>query len=774
MDRRVLIVDDDPSVLALLRRYLTIGGYEVISAENGAEALRIVLADAPPIVITDWSMPEMDGVELTRALRTHEGIGYIYVIVLTAHTEEDRLVAAFDAGADDYLAKPVKPKELLARLRAGRRINDLQSALDRRTREVHLANARMAVASRELARANGKLTELATTDELTGLPNRREAMRRLGVHWASSSRHGGTLSCMVLDIDHFKQFNDTHGHAVGDRVLRGVATALRRAARMEEAVCRIGGEEFLVLCPYTTVVQAQAAANRLRQAVESNCMRIGLTELRVTISVGVAERTDEMGAPDELVHAADEALYLAKRTGRNRVCMAEQSTTDSVGLPALTGAAPASPPVPADKRAAPGKPKESTDERTLAPAAPDLLPAWGLRALLGFSHQLVGAEDLPMLLDATVGAAAQLTSCGRVSLMLPDVDGKTLRIAKAVGIDPAVVDDVRVPIGSNICGQVYASGEPLIIREPNEALASDSRYDSPFFASVPLIASALNTPERVVGVLNLTERVGGQPFSPDDLEYITLLTNMAAAAIHGWMARQSMDEARDAIVVALARLAEHRDTDTRRHVERVTLFSVMLAETLAKTDEFADPIDDAFLRDLERAVPLHDIGKVAIPDSILLKPGPLTPEEREIMETHAELGAQALHSVVERAPAARFLRMAEEIAMYHHEWYDGNGYPRQLAGDAIPLAARIMAVADVYDAVTTHRVYKGAIPHDEAASIICESSGKQFAPALVSAFLMLEEDFERLARELGDPPQASSPPSHAEPVAPALVSADSP
>ena len=768
MDRRVLIVDDDPSVLALLRRYLTIGGYEVISAENGAEALQMVLADAPPIVITDWSMPEMDGVELTRALRTQDGIGYIYVIILTAHTEEDRLVAAFDAGADDYLTKPVEPKELLARLRAGRRINDLQAALDRRTREVHLANARMAVASRELARANGKLTELATTDELTGLPNRREAMRRLGVHWASSRRHGETLSCMVLDIDHFKQFNDTHGHAVGDRVLRGVATALRRAARMEEAVCRIGGEEFLVLCPYTTVVQAQAAANRLRQAVELNCMRIGLTELRVTISVGVAERTDEMSAPDELVHAADEALYLAKRTGRNRVCMAEQSTKDSVDLATLTGA------VPVDKSAAPGKPKEGANERPMPPAAPDLPPAWELRALLEFSRQLAGAEDLPMVLDATVEAAVQLTSCGRVSLMLPDADGKILRIAKAVGIDPAVVDDVRVPIGGNVCGQVYASGEPRVIGESSEAFVSNSRYDSPFFASVPLLASALHTPERVVGVLNLTERVGGQPFSPVDIEYITLLTNMAASAIHGRMARQSGDEARDAIVVALARLAEHRDTDTRRHVERVTLFSVMLAEALARTDEFADQIDDAFLRDLERAAPLHDIGKVAIPDSILLKPGTLTPEERKIMETHAEMGAQALRSVVERAPAARFLQMAEEIAMHHHEWYDGNGYPRQLAGDAIPLAARILAVADVYDAVTTRRVYKGAMTHDQAASIICESSGKQFAPALVAAFLELEADFARLSCELSDPPPDSPPPPHAKPVAPAFVSTRSP
>lgn len=496
-------------------------------------------------------------------------------------------------------------------------------------------------------------------------------------------------------------------------------------------------------------------------------MRIGLAELRVTISLGVAERTDEMGVPEELVHAADEALYRAKRAGRNRVCSPERQTNESVGLVALTGPPTASAPVPMIEGAA--AQERITDERTTTSAA-QTMPAWELGVLLGFSRQLAEAEDLQRLLDATVGTAAQLTNCGRISLMLPDVDGKTLRIAKSIGINRAVVSDVCVPIGSNICGQVFASGEPLVIDEPSEAFASDSRYDSPFFASMPLLASALNTPERVVGVLNLTERAGGKPFSPVDLEYITLLSNMAASAIHGRLARQSVDEARDAIVVALATLAEHRDSDTGRHVERVTLFSVLLAETLAKTDEFADRIDDAFLRDLERAVPLHDIGKVAIPDSILLKPGSLTPAERKVMETHAEIGAQSLHSVVERTPAARFLQMAEEIALCHHEWYDGNGYPRKLTGDEIPLAARITAVADVYDAVTMRRVYKAAMTHDQAASIICESSGTQFDPALVTAFLQLEAEFERLSRELSDPPQDASLPSGPEPVASALVS----
>ena len=322
---RTLVVDDDPVALTLLAKHLRSAGHEVFTAHDGAEALKILSVDGPPMVITDWLMPEMDGLELCRAIRTHEGIAFAYVIIMTARDVEEGLVKAFDAGADDYLAKPFNRRELMARVRAGERIIQLQADLERRNREVHRINAEMEIAHHKLARANEKLNLMATTDELTGLTNRREALARLAHAWVSSGRHAHPLSCIALDIDHFKSFNDSHGHAVGDLVLKEAARILKRTARKDEPVCRVGGEEFLVLCEQSTEKTAAVGAERLRGAIESGTVQSGEFELRVTVSLGVAERTPEMHDPDDLLKAADEALYAAKHSGRNRVCRASET-----------------------------------------------------------------------------------------------------------------------------------------------------------------------------------------------------------------------------------------------------------------------------------------------------------------------------------------------------------------------------------------------------------------------------------------------------------------
>ncbi len=178
----------------------------------------------------------------------------------------------------------------------------------------------------------------------------------------------------------------------------------------------------------------------------------------------------------------------------------------------------------------------------------------------------------------------------------------------------------------------------------------------------------------------------------------------------------------------------------------------MLAEDLRELDQFRDQVDDAFMYSLIRAVPLHDIGKVAIPDHILLHSGKLTPKQMTIMRTHAEIGARTIESLIERSPGVGFLRMASDIARYHHEWFDGSGYPLGLQGKTIPLSARICALADVYDALSTKRVYKEAISHDKAVAIVLESSGTQFDPVVVEAFAQREKEFAELASAMVDKP----------------------
>jgi len=197
-------------------------------------------------------------------------------------------------------------------------------------------------------------------------------------------------------------------------------------------------------------------------------------------------------------------------------------------------------------------------------------------------------------------------------------------------------------------------------------------------------------------------------------------------------------------MIAFAKLAEHRDDATYRHVERVTTYSVTLALALRETPDYKDQITDRFLYDLERGVPLHDIGKVAVPDSILLKKGRLTPTEMAIMQKHANAGADTIHSVRMQSPDFAMLEIAEQIARAHHEWHDGSGYPNGLSGKDIPLVARIVSVADAYDAITTRRPYKEPIPHEKAITLILEASGTQFDPAIVDAFIRSKDIFDRL------------------------------
>ncbi len=206
--------------------------------------------------------------------------------------------------------------------------------------------------------------------------------------------------------------------------------------------------------------------------------------------------------------------------------------------------------------------------------------------------------------------------------------------------------------------------------------------------------------------------------------------------------------AQAATIFALATLAEHRDDDTGRHLERVAAYCRILAGDMRRTPRYAALLTDQYLDNLLRAAPLHDIGKVAIPDAILLKPGKLSAEEFEQMKRHTTIGADTLRAVRAQYPGNAFLTMGIEIAESHHEKWDGSGYQQGLVGEAIPVAARIVAVADVYDAVRSRRSYKPALPHAAAKDIIIEGRGAHFDPAVVDAFAARNDEFEAVRNAL--------------------------
>lgn len=215
-------------------------------------------------------------------------------------------------------------------------------------------------------------------------------------------------------------------------------------------------------------------------------------------------------------------------------------------------------------------------------------------------------------------------------------------------------------------------------------------------------------------------------------------------------------ESRNVTIFTLAKLAESRSPETGAHLERMREYCRVLAIALGKHDKYRSQIDADFVHLMYLTSPLHDIGKVGIPDSVLLKAGPLTDKEFEIMKSHVRLGSETLDVAARIQPDAEFLRMARDIALTHHERYDGSGYPQGLVGDEIPLSGRIVALADVYDALTAKRVYKNALSHDIAKSVILEESGVHFDPDIVDAFLAAEGEFIEIQQRFADVEAANS------------------
>ncbi len=318
--QRVLVVDDDPACLLLLERFLSKGGYDVMIAENGIQALRILLDKGAQIVVSDWMMPEMDGIELCREIRSNESVGFVYFIVVTAHAEKKRVLEAFQAGADDYLTKPLDREELLFRMRAGSRNVRLEADFTRQSREIRKVNAEMAI-------LNNKLHTLATIDELSGLANRRRVMEKLQELWDISERYKLPLSCITLDLDHFKRVNDAYGHDAGDALLKAFARLLNDAARATDVVSRIGGEEFLIITPNTDTSQAVVLAERIRAMMQSLRVDHRGDVLNATVSIGLVQKGRHMAGPQAMLKEADVAMYNAKDGGRNRVCVAKTANT---------------------------------------------------------------------------------------------------------------------------------------------------------------------------------------------------------------------------------------------------------------------------------------------------------------------------------------------------------------------------------------------------------------------------------------------------------------
>jgi diguanylate cyclase (GGDEF)-like protein len=526
----------------------------------------------------------------------------------------------------------------------------------------------------------------ARRDALTGLPNRRAFEERLAAC-------DGETAVALIDVDDFKEVNDRHGHAAGDAVLRQIARIAQRALRASDDVYRLGGDE-LALVVAGTAAEAARLVERIREAV----LNVGRAGPLPTLSAGVAAFPRDAGRVEELLERADAALYAAKRAGKNRVAAYSPSLSAGGG-----GQAPAE-----------GSPGGGSAEGTPAPRGEGPPRRWilvvdddeGLRALLRTTLAFLDArvDEAATAAEAVAKLTVWQPDAVVLDVGLPDGDGLTL--CRRLKDDPATTGmAIIVLTGADAGIEAQAAGADAFLRKP--------------FSPLELLSLV----ERLTGgAAEAPVRSAERGVDADQLLlYAEDLRRLLELELGQ---RELLQRAYRETVGALAAALESKDVGTGAHSQRVQRYAVELAWNL-------DPglLDDP---GVEYGFLLHDVGKIGIPDRILQKPRPLTPGEWRLLRNHTVLGEQLLGGVgLLQGEGLRIVRS-------HHERWDGTGYPDGLGASDIPVGARIFAVADALDAMTSDRPYRSARPWEAAAEEILSESGWQFDPGVVEAFVECE------------------------------------
>jgi len=537
-----------------------------------------------------------------------------------------------------------------------------------------------------LLRDRDEIEDLAFTDPLTNLPNRRHAEVFLENEFAAAER-GRLLSVALFDLDHFKRYNDSYGHEAGDEALQAFADVLIRTTRRMNLSARFGGEEFLAVLAGSDLKGAAIFANRVRH--ELAALELGSGPL--TVSVGVATWDPSMEEPRELLSAADRALYEAKRDGRDQVRAVGGDASDPGGWG--EGGSEAE----GEERGEASRPESIGAGRSVLVVEENE----SVRSLLASYLESVGFS----VVEAAEGAHA-------IGALAEEHD--------------LVITDLRL---SDIGGQE-------IIR------AAKSRHPM----TQVVVLTALQDAHIAADALQAgADRYLFKPFGMPELRahLIEALAHRDRLIEQGRRRRELSPEAaqraaaaRDTILNgarALVRAVEVRDPYTAGASERVAQYAEILADHI-------DPEGVLLPRDLLRlGCELHDVGKIGVPDEILNKAGPLDAEELVEMRRHPEIGRSILEPIIEDP-------MVLAITSWHHENWDGSGYPDGLRGQAIPLAARVVAVADALNALTRPRAWRSARNWKESLDILRDSSATAFDPDVVEAVLVNAEQLEPLSR----------------------------
>ncbi len=515
-------------------------------------------------------------------------------------------------------------------------------------------------------RTTVRLRRLAERDHLTGLLNRRRLEEELEVSLASLRRHDRKAALIVIDLDHFKAVNDRDGHEAGDRTLAFIAATLATRVREEDAVARLGGDEFAVLLRDTSLEAAEQVAAELVSIVGGAAYA---QERGVTLSAGVAALTLQQRSAQDALHAADLAMYAAKEAGRDRVASHPPvNGAEGTGLLGRLGAVAESPSVEHALRA--------------------------VRELLGMDVSYVTrhTHDEQVLL-ATEGDAASF------------------------GLAPGT----RIPLAETLCAHILDGDLPrvmpdvgLVPRAAKLAITTAARLGA--YVSVPIMLSDGS----LFGTLCAANHRPVEGLGERDVQFLTVLARMVAGDVERDTALRAQLSLRieAAGTEALLSAIEARDRYTGAHSREVVELATEVARELG--------LPESGEREVAQVALLHDIGKLALPDAILTKPGPLTRDEIVVMRRHPEDGERIVAAIDELSHLAPAIRA-------EHERWDGFGYPDGLVGDAIPIASRIVFVCDAWDAMTSDRPYRVRLPRDEAVAELAGGAGSQFCRDSVDA-----------------------------------------
>ncbi|MEM9410875.1 MAG: diguanylate cyclase [Planctomycetota bacterium] len=702
LDSRVLIFAPGPRAKEI-RDVLAENGFRQISYTSEFSVLNEIVRDASTdLLLVDFTDCEQNREEILVILEDFQEKQVAMVAILDRHDEFGKKLGK-EAKADEFLFLPIDSDELICRVKG-------------------VINSQILV--RKLEQYSAQLQTDILLDPLTQIANRRAfdfEMSRKMIEW---QRQRNPLAVMMIDIDYFKKVNDVFGHQAGDFVLKATADIISKNIREMDLVCRFGGEEFSAIMPIKRPRQSLQSADRMRKAIEEAIFSFEGKDIEVTVSIGVAEAM--RGDDRELILGrADAALYHAKRSGRNLVAYHDGSICKLLENCRNS--------------------RETSDREN---SREECFSVWSAAHENNFNLFSTNILILGQDLDGSQKIRKVLAQSGFRNLIVED---ETERLPEYFKVDPPEL--IMLDYGSSID---WGIEQLKTIRQCNlgrtiPAVVLDSVNDR---ASKDRLLE--------LGGIELIQK----PFTGNEINVRvrnTLLASSHARYLENYTAQLEHDvknrtteliASRREAIQCLARAAEIRDDISGHHILRVGKYAAQIAQELGFTD--------SQVIEMEHAAQLHDVGKLGLPDSILKKETKLTDEEFDLVKDHCHTGGMIIrdssseHSCEQtnlfllESCSSSVMKMAALVAESHHEKWDGSGYPHGLCGHNIPIEGRIVAVCDVFDAISHSKPYRNAFKLEECFKMIQDGSGIHFDPEIVQAFFRRKDQILQIFHDFGN------------------------